>query len=157
MNPSDLADLLRRIQDWADQVSVPPEVLVPFTIQNLAASQTNLQLWYGSVFPASGASGDVAARQLGLTLPWIGSVAAISLTANAAKSAGAAAFEVWVNGVASGAILNWGNNDSDYVTFAREDFTFDEGDVLDIRVTTDGAYAPTTSEVAVALFLLRAP
>ena len=148
---------IRRIEDWASQVSVPPEVIATFTKQDLAAGLTANQLFNGNAFVNTGASGDLQGRQVGICMPWDGAIVAMSLVASIAKSAGTASFEAYVTGQPSGAILTWGDNDHDHAQFGIEDFRFSNGDVIDVRATTSGGFLPTTSEVAVSLFLLRAP
>lgn len=157
LNQRYLSIAIRRIEDWAAQISVPPEVVATFTQQDLAANLTASKLWNGNAFVNTGASGDLQGRQVGITMPWAGAIVAASLVASVAKTAGGASFETYVSGVASGAVLHWNNNDHDYDTWGREDFTFSAGDVLDVRATTTAGFLPVTSEVAVTLFLLRAP
>jgi hypothetical protein len=110
---------------------------------NVAANQTAVTL----------------ARNDGATLTgvWIaprpGSVTAVSVKSNAARSAGTLTVEVYKGGVATGltAVL-----DDDPTTFAattqaKDTDAFVAGDELDIRITTDASWAPVTADIRACL------
>jgi len=91
------------------------------------------------------------------TAKWIairaGSITGINIKSNAARSAGTLTAEAYKNGSATGltAVL-----DDDPTTFAastqtKDTDSFVAGDELDIRITTDGSWAPTTADIRAAL------
>lgn len=76
--------------------------------------------------------------------------------ANAAKTAGTATFIVYINGAATTADLEWTTGEThDLATFLAGEHPFDRGDTVDIRVTTDGSFAPTTVDAEVIAYLAQ--
>lgn len=119
------------------------KALIPgFGRLNLAAGLTNDKLFR----PLPGLSGGI---DLPVVMDRAGSILGISVAANAARSAGSATFEVWKNAVATGltAVLNAATPQFTWATQAVDADTFVAGDRLDVRVTTTGDWAPTTTEV----------
>lgn len=119
-----------------------------FFQDNVAAGQTNVSL-----------SNAMSTR--GYAAEDFGSVTSITVTSNAARTAGTLTIEAIVTDkddgtvTASGltAILDGTNTRSNT---ARQDpgtDVFEEGDLLGVRITTDGTWAPTTADVDVCLGL----
>lgn len=116
--------------------------VVTFSITNLAASLSASQL-----------------LREGLTLPiemaFRGYIAALALTSTEAKSAGTASFEVFLEGAASGAKLDWTTGLTEQVAvFTKNQFGFVADQKLDVRVTTNGSYTPTTADVVLDAYLV---
>jgi hypothetical protein len=136
----------------AQQITEIPQGIVPveFGIVNVAASLAASQLY--RVIPGS----SVVAAQIGVLLPFRGSVVAMTLLGTENKTAGEATFVVYLDGAATSAELDWATGGpSDSATFAPGDIAFDRGEVLDIRLTTDGAFTPTTADVEVIAYLAQ--
>lgn len=62
-------------------------------------------------------------------------------------TAGNIRFLVFKNGSPTGAYLEMTKGSKKFVTFTENQFTFIEGDLLDLRMTTNSTWAPTTSEI----------
>lgn len=122
-----------------------------FNTPNLGASQTNLQV---DRVVEIGAAGTIGKRDLGICLPWAGSIVGISWSSNVAKTAGTATFKVYKNGAASNAQATWANGLLQAAAaFARGTYPFVVGDLLQVRVTTDAAFAPSAqAEVEVTIW-----
>lgn len=112
-----------------------------FGTLNLGASQTALALY--RAWPGSGAT----LIQAGVLQPYRGHVLAMMLRASASISAGQASFEVYLEAVASGAVLTWTSSNREMVSFAPDTYTFEARNELDVRVTTDSSFAPTSADV----------
>lgn len=111
-----------------------------FGEDNLAASLTNSQL-YRNVQGIE--------AQLPVVMPRAGSIIGLSIASSEARTAGTATFEVYKNGAATGltAVLDGTDTQYAYAVQAASLDTFVAGDRLDVRVTTDGTWAPTTADV----------
>jgi hypothetical protein len=135
------------LQDLADGAIAPGVGLVayPFTAIDLAASLTNVQL---------NRSVDGEARQLSVSPPFRGSIVGISFRSTGSKTAGTATWTVFKDGVTTGATLTWEDAmASNYTSFPRGTYPFSAGNSLDIRITTNGSYAPLTNDVIVDLYV----
>lgn len=125
---------------------------VEFGIVNVTASLSASRLY--RMNPGSTSQ----ANQVGVTMPYRGSVAAISFTSNAAKSAGTCSFTVYIDGAATTATATWTTGDTEgYANISSDIASFTAGQIVDVRVTTDGSMSPTTNDVIVTLFLLLNP
>ncbi len=115
-------------------------LIVGFGEDDLAASLTDSQL-YRNV--------QGVATQIPVVMSQEGSIIGISVAASATRSAGTATFEVFKNGTGTGLTTVLDGTDTQYASSAQAPSldTFAAGDLLDIRVTTDGSWAPTTLEV----------
>lgn len=109
---------------------------------------------------------DVSASQTGVVLSrlsgactnaWIptvpGSITRVCVYSNAARSAGTLTVEVCVNGTGTGltAVLNGTDTTFATGTQTADKDAFVAGDRLDIRITTDGSWAPTTADIRASL------
>lgn len=123
--------------------SVDRVLITGFGTENLTSSLTNLQLTRFAGVVGAGAGHNIPA-----VMPRAGSITAISVGGNAARSGGTATFEVWKNGVATGltVVIDATNTQYFFATQAAGTDTFVAGDRLDVRVTTTAAWAPTTGE-----------
>lgn len=115
-------------------------LIVGFGEDNLSASLTNAQL-YRNVQGVE--------VQLPVTMARGGSIVGVAVAASATRSAGTATFEVFKNGSATGLTCVLNGTDTQYASASQgvDLDTFVAGDRLDIRVTTDASWSPTTSEV----------
>lgn len=130
-----------------------PKGILPieFSYVNMGASLTNSQL-----YRVLGGSGGAQATQIGYVAPFKGSVVGMSLVSNAAVTAGTATMKVFKTGVVmTGCELVWTSGTSDTVTFPLSTYTFAENQLLDIRATTTGSYAPTTNDLEVFLYIAQ--
>ena len=111
-----------------------------FGEDNLAASLTNSQL-YRNIQGIE--------AQLPVVMSRAGSIVGLSVASSEARTAGTATFEVYKDGTATGltAVLN--AIDTQYVDASQAASldTFVAGNRLDVRVTTDGSWAPATADV----------
>lgn len=82
-----------------------------------------------------------------------GSILGVAVYSNAARSAGTLTVEVFKNGTGTGltAVLDATNTTFKATTQAKDTDTFAAGDRLDIRITTDASWAPTTADVRATL------
>lgn len=117
-----------------------PSHLAGFGEDNLAASLTNSQL-YRNVQGIE--------AQIPLVMSHEGAIVGLAVASSEARTAGTATFEVYKNGAATGLTAVLDATDTQYAssTQAASLDTFVAGDRLDVRVTTDGSWAPTTADV----------
>ena len=127
-----------------------PSGIVPFVfgIDNLPISQTNLQLY--RALPGAA----VVLAQVGVQPLYRGSIVGLALRANALKTAGTVTLTAFINAVASAAVLTWpsGANKA-YATFPVGTYPYAAGDELDVRISTDGSFAPTTADLEALLYV----
>lgn len=92
-------------------------------------------------------------------MPYPGSILALSWYSNAAKTAGTVYFSPYVNGVIkTGAIGSWVTGTSyGTQTWPASTYVFAAGDRLDIRVSTNSAFLPTTADVEVLAYVTFDP
>lgn len=133
------------------------QVDVDGTLDFGAGLRQTIDGWYQDNVPAS-QSATVASRLSGTAqnafIPVrAGSITGICIWSNAARSAGTLTAEVYVNGSATGlqAILNGTNTTFKATTQAGGIDVFNAGDRIDIRISTDGSWAPTTADVRATL------
>jgi len=117
-----------------------PAYLTGFGEDNLAASLTNSQLFRN-------VQGIEA--QIPVVVTRAGAIVGLAVAASEVRTAGTATFEVFLNGVATGltAVLDATDTQYAFATQADTADPFVAGDRIDIRVTTDGTWAPTTVDV----------
>jgi hypothetical protein len=119
-----------------------------FGYQNLAASLAASQAY--RTIPGV----TTTSVQQGVQMLYRGSVVAIALRANAAKTAGSAVFAVYLAAQPSGAQLSWTTGQSlMYTTFTPGTYPFTGGEELDVRVTTDVSFLPTTVDLEVIVYV----
>ncbi len=114
-----------------------------FRQDNVAASQTGVALTYQGV-DATAPVGKVMARA--------GKIVGLAWQLSAAITAGVATIRATINGTAVGdtVSIKSASTTSAVVDQAAE-VAFNEGDILGVKVTTDGSASPTTSELNVDL------
>ena len=88
-----------------------------------------------------------------LVLPRAGSITAVCVKSNAARTAGTLTVEVFKAAAGTGltAVLDGTNTTYKATTQAKDTDTFAAGDELDVRITTDGTWAPTTADIRVSV------
>lgn len=125
----------------AGDTTVASMVACGFFTNNVAAAENSYAYVIGNV--------------KGFTLPYAGSVVAISIWSNDARTAGELAATVHINGAGIGlvATLDAVNTIKDYTAQAAGIDTFSPGDVLKVHLDGDGSWAPTTADVSVLVFL----
>jgi len=113
-----------------------------FYQSSVAASQTNIQI------DILGLSGNTE-----ILLPYAGSVLAIAVASNDARTAGTLTVDATINGTATGlqAVLDASNTTYHCATQAKDSDTFSAGDRLGVEITTDGSWAPTTANIVVSV------
>ena len=121
-----------------------------FGEDNLAASLTDSQL-YRNIQGVTAQSPLVVDRT--------GSIIGIAVASTEARTAGTATFEVFKNGTGIGLTTTLDATDTQYNTATQAGGvdTFVAGDRLDVRVTTDGTWAPTTADVECWIILGSEP
>ncbi len=131
--------------------------LVPlvFMQSDVAASQSNAGLTVAEVRDAAASADDQNAAD-GYVMPWGGEIIGISVRASAARSGGTLTAEAMINATATGltGVLNATNTQSAATRQARGNDTFQAGDKLGARVTTDGSWAPVTADIVVVVWAL---
>lgn len=124
--------------------------LIGFGEDNLAASLTDSQL-YRTI------------QGVQLQIPTVtthaGSIIGISVASSEARTAGTATFEVFKNGIGTGLTTVLDATDTQYAFGVQAEGvdTFAAGDRIDVRVTTDGSWAPTTADVEVSVTIGTTP
>jgi hypothetical protein len=115
-----------------------------FMQSDVAAGQTDIQL------NVLGLSGNTE-----FVMPYAGSVIAISVASNAARSAGTLTVEPSINGTGTGLTTELDASPTQYnqATQAKDTDTFSAGDRLGVEITTDGSWAPTTADIVVAVIV----
>lgn len=141
---ADSTKFLRGDQSWAVPAGgsgVDRVFYGGFVEQSMAASQTAVQLErsYGP------AAGDVA--QEGVPILRAGSITGIGVRLTGDRSAGTATFEVFKNGVAAGlsVVIDATNVRQNVATQAAALDTVAANDRVDVRMTTDASWTPTSA------------
>ena len=120
--------------------------LGPWTWTNLAASQSNLAGTYvgGTIYQVC---------------PMLGNVIAISVRGTASCTAGSATFTANIGGVNNTnvqAVINTTNPVNAYDVVANGAWaSFNAGTALAVNVTTDGTFAPATTEYSATLWVIQ--
>ncbi len=113
-----------------------------FYQSDVAANQTTIQI------DILGLAGNEE-----ILLPYAGSVLAVAVASNAARSAGTLTVDVTINGTATGlqAVLDGTNTTYHYATQSKNADTFSVGDRLGVEITTDATWAPVTADIVVSV------
>jgi hypothetical protein len=121
------------------------QTLDGWTQDNVAASQTSVVLARWTSVGTGFATQWLAVRD--------GSVTGIGVKSNGARTAGTLTVTATINGSATGltAVLDGTNTTKKSTTQSRGIDNFVAGDVLDIRITTTGAWLPTTADITASL------
>ena len=125
--------------------------LVPlvFMQDNVAASQTDVQLPVAEVTSAAGNAGT------GYCMPWAGCVVGVSATLSAAGSAGTLTVGATIAGTeGADPTLSITTETELSDTAMREVAPFDAGAVIGAEITTDGSWNGTTSDLVVTVWVL---
>jgi len=87
--------------------------------------------------------------------PYAGSVLAVAIRSNAARTAGTCAVEVMVNGTGTGLIatLDGTNTVGHAVAQAKDTDTFSVGASVNAHLTTSSDWAPTTADIVVVVIV----
>lgn len=82
-----------------------------------------------------------------------GSIVAIAVQSNAARSAGTLTVDATIDGAVTGfqAILNGTNTTTKVTTQEAGITTHTSGQKLGVKITTDGSWAPTTADITVSV------
>lgn len=124
-------------------------VALSFCQDNVAASQSNVQLNVGEVASAATLAVD------GITMPWAGTIVGISYNLSAAATAGAMTIGPTVNGTeAADPTLAVTTAASGSDTALRAVATFAAGDRIGAEITTDGSWDGTSSDLVVTVWAL---
>ena len=147
-------NLLRPLGTIEHQLQTRAQVLVgPFTVANIAASQTNSDLSYG---------GDVQ----GVPMPRAGYIVSASIRLNDARTAGTCTLKPTINGTeltqtGLNLVINGTDTQQDVASVAwavHANYAFALGDRLGISYTTDGSWTPDGTPDGVAnLFVVFDP
>jgi hypothetical protein len=123
-------------------------VTYQFGFQNLGASASATQLY--RALPGAA----VTLAQISVHPLFRGSIVGMELNANAAKTAGTATFEAYVDGAASGASISWSSGPAyAFGSFSPGSFEFGAGSAVDVRVTTSSTFLPTTADLELILYI----
>ena len=124
-------------------------VALSFMQDNVAASQTDVQLLVAEVASAANNACD------GITVPWAGTIVAVSFQLSAAGSAGTMTIGATVNGTeAADPTLSVTTAATGYDTASRGAATFAAGDRIGAEITTDGSWNGTSSDLVVTVWCL---
>lgn len=123
-----------------------PSYMSGFGEDNLAASLTNSQLYrnvQGIQF------------QTPIVTSHSGDIVGLTVASSEARTAGTATFEIYKNGTGIGLTVVLDATNPQYVAASQAAAldTFVSGDRLDVRVTTDGSWAPTTADVEASIVI----
>lgn len=125
--------------------------LIPLTFMqdNLAASQTDVQLLLAEVASAAGNTID------GYVMPFAGEIIAISGRLSAAATAGSLLIGPTVGGTEKTALTQTVTTGvSPRGTVIRGTAPFAAGDLIGAEITTDGTWDGTTADLAVTVWVL---
>lgn len=111
--------------------------LTAFYVNNPPISQTNTRF----TWPAG-------STQVGLVMPYAGSIVGLGVWLTTARSAGTVSVTVYVNDVATAltVTINTNVNKNNALATAGT-INFAAGDHINLRYTTDGTWAPTTNNI----------
>lgn len=87
--------------------------------------------------------------------PYSGSISAVAVRGSAARTAGTLTVEIFVQGSDTGIdiVIDGTNTTQNYERFNRGAYPVDAGNYIDVRITTDGSWAPTTDDIVVTVFV----
>lgn len=115
-----------------------------FYQDNVAASQSAVAL------PTSGPA---AVNEI--EMPWAGSIVGISVLTNDSWTAGTFAADATINGTVTGlqGVLDTTNSDHHSATQAKDVDSFNAGDRIGVKLTTDGSWLPETADIIVVVYV----
>lgn len=127
--------------------------LVPLTFyqDNVAASQSNVQLLVAEVASAAANAVD------GYAMPWAGTIVGISATLSAAATAGTLTVGPTVAGTEAAdptLSITTAVSATDTALRGATGATFTAGQVIGAEITTDGSWDATTSDLVVQVWVL---
>jgi len=118
-----------------------------FGKENVAASQTAVAIYVSSF----------SETNTEIVMPYAGSVIAISVASNDARTAGTLTVDATINGTATGlqAVLDVTNTTYHYASQAPETAgdTIAAGDRLGVKITTSADWLPTTADIVVTVVI----
>lgn len=123
-------------------------VALNFMQDNLAASQTDVQLFVAEVAAAAGIAVDA------VTMPWAGEIIAISYATSAAATAGTLTIGATINGTEAAdptLTVTTGTGGSD--TAKRGTARFAAGDKIGAEITTNGSWDGTTADLVATVWV----
>ena len=134
LRSQDFNRLLAGLSEVAFRIRFGMFVALPFSHPNVAASQTNLEIYRGS-------GADVAL--LRTVAPFDGSMVGITARTENARTAGQCAVHPSLNGAVKNleALIDVTNTQKHYATQLPQVETFSAGDELGVMLTTDGTWA----------------
>lgn len=142
------ADVLQTDDEFrALRVNAPVRRLIGYWYQdNVAANQTNVAL---------NLNGNASRSEL-VTIR-SGSVTGIVVRSNEARATGTLTVEVTINGVGTGltAVLDATNTTAKATTQDPNLDTYNAGDRIGVRITTDNLWTPTTADITVMVEVLE--
>jgi len=124
-------------------------VFLPFMQDNVAASQTNVQLNVVEVASAATLAVDE------YVMPFAGSIVGLGWSLSAAGAAGVFTIGATIGGTENATTTQTvGTAARGSDKFNRDAVRFVAGDVLGVEITTDGSWDGTTSDLLVGLWVL---
>jgi hypothetical protein len=138
----------QQAQQTLENLQLPGGILpIYFGHSNLPGTTTDTELY--RIVPGS----SVVASQIGLTVPFNGSIVAVVVDSSEAKTAGTAVFTS--RAAATNALaVTWSEGTSAYAVANASTYPVLAGQEVDIRVTTVG-FTPTTADVAVTVLVAQ--
>lgn len=129
-----------RGNDGAAGVFATP--LTGFYVPNPAISQTAQRFtWAGGT------------TQGAMVMPYSGSVTGLGIWLTSARTAGTVSATVYVNDVATSLVATINTNvNKGYAVVAAGTINFAAGDIVNLRYTTDGTWAPTTNNIIATIW-----
>jgi len=122
---------------------------ITFMQDNLAASQTDVQLTISEVASAAGNAVE------GITMPFAGEIVGISADLSAAASAGTLTVGPTVGGTEKSTLTQTVTTaTSTRATVLRGSIPFAAGAIIGAEITTDASWNATTSDLAVTVWVL---
>jgi len=124
---------------------LPEMVVLAFFEDDVAASQTDVAMSDGR-------------STRGYCVPEDGSVVAVAIRSNAARSAGTLTLDAAINGTVTGLqVALDATNTTFHVTLQDQGLdTFSAGDAITCEITTDASWAPTTADIIVSVAVVLA-
>lgn len=123
-------------------------VALTFMQDNVAASQTDVQLFVAEVAAAAGNAVD------GITMPWAGEIIGISYNLSAAATAGTLAIGPTIDGTeATDPVLAVTTGTSGSDTAKRGTTRFAAGAKIGAEITTNGSWDGTTADLVATVWV----
>lgn len=136
-------------QQPVDLTQITGVVDLRFSYQSLGTSLSEVQMYR----PVADGSSTVGA-QLQVPLISRGFLAGMTFSGSETHTGGLATFTVYLNDVA-GPSIDWlGSGRTEIEKFEPNQYPFTSGTKLDVRVTTNASFAPTTADVEVIVYVI---